>query len=195
MRLVSLSLATSGPAGGAASAACAAAARSTSDLVIRPAAPVPVTAADPRRDDGPACAQPATPRAACRHRGAPEPPWAAPARPAGESPQRRCVRVLPLAGPVRPASGRPLAGTSWPPAQHRWTGAPARCRRALPFRPGRRSRRRAVFEHLDLDRGLCGVDLGDDLAAVDLVAGLHVPLEQGALLHVRAEGGHAEVTH
>jgi hypothetical protein len=44
-----------------------------------------------------------------------------------------------------------------------------------------------AFEDLDLDLGLAGVHERDDVAALYGVAGLYVPLEHGAGLHVGAE--------
>ena len=52
-----------------------------------------------------------------------------------------------------------------------------------------------VLEDLHLDLRLAGVHQRDDVAPLDRVAGLDVPLEHRAGLHVGAERGHHEVTH
>ena len=43
--------------------------------------------------------------------------------------------------------------------------------------------------------GLFRVDHGDDVPALDRVAGFDQPLEDGADLHVGTESGHAEFSH
>ena len=53
----------------------------------------------------------------------------------------------------------------------------------------------AALEDLHVDVGLVGVDDGDDVAAVHLVAWLHQPLDHRAGLHVGAERRHQELTH
>ena len=53
----------------------------------------------------------------------------------------------------------------------------------------------AGLEDLDLDGALLRLDHGDDVAALDPIAGLDQPLDQRARLHVGAEGGHAELDH
>ncbi len=54
---------------------------------------------------------------------------------------------------------------------------------------------RAVGKDLDLDDALLGFNLGDDIAALDLVAGLDLPFDQEALFHVGTQTGHAELSH
>ena len=53
----------------------------------------------------------------------------------------------------------------------------------------------ALVHRLHLHGGLVGLDLGDDVAGGDGVAGLHVPLGEHALLHGGREGGHEDVGH
>ena len=52
-----------------------------------------------------------------------------------------------------------------------------------------------VLPDLDLDRALVGLDDGHDVAAHHAVARLHLPLDEGARLHVGAQGRHAEFSH
>lgn len=47
--------------------------------------------------------------------------------------------------------------------------------------------------HLDVDRALVGLDHGDDITSVDDVVRPHVPLDDGAGVHVGAERRHGEV--
>ncbi|MNZ53228.1 hypothetical protein D3C78_711000 [compost metagenome] len=53
----------------------------------------------------------------------------------------------------------------------------------------------AFLPALDLHRRLGGVDHRDHLAAMHRIARCHLPLQQGAGIHVGAEGGHAEFDH
>ena len=52
-----------------------------------------------------------------------------------------------------------------------------------------------VLEDLDLDVGFLGVHDRDDVAAVHRGTRLDEPLHHGAVLHVRAERRHEELTH
>ena len=51
------------------------------------------------------------------------------------------------------------------------------------------------FENLDLDGGLFRVDYGDDVSALDRVAGFDQPLQDGADLHIGTQSGHAKFSH
>ena len=53
----------------------------------------------------------------------------------------------------------------------------------------------AGLEDFDLDRAFLGLDHGDDVAALDPIAGLDQPFDQRAGFHVGAERGHAELDH
>ncbi len=57
------------------------------------------------------------------------------------------------------------------------------------------SPRTPVFEDLDLDRPLLGLDDGDHLAALDRIAGMLQPLDERPGLHIRPQRGHAELAH
>jgi hypothetical protein len=52
----------------------------------------------------------------------------------------------------------------------------------------------AVLEDLDVDGTLVGLDHRHDVAALHAAAGCDVPLDDGALVHVRAERGQPEFT-
>ena len=52
---------------------------------------------------------------------------------------------------------------------------------------------RALVDRLDLHGRLVGLDLGDDVAGLDLVAFLLQPLGEVALLHRRRKSGHQDV--
>ena len=53
----------------------------------------------------------------------------------------------------------------------------------------------AFVDRLDLHGRLVGLDLGDDVAGADDIAGLDEPLGEGPLLHGGREGGHEDVAH
>ena len=53
----------------------------------------------------------------------------------------------------------------------------------------------ALIDGLHLHGRLVGLDLGDHVAGLDLVAGLHVPLGERAFLHGRRQRGHEDVGH
>jgi hypothetical protein len=52
---------------------------------------------------------------------------------------------------------------------------------------------RALIDGLDFHRRLVGLDLGDDVAGLDLVAFVLQPLGKVALFHRRREGGHQDI--
>ena len=54
---------------------------------------------------------------------------------------------------------------------------------------------RPILENLDLDCALLGLDHGDDVAAMDLIAGFPQPFDQRARLHVGAQRRHGELAH
>ena len=54
-------------------------------------------------------------------------------------------------------------------------------------------RERALIDGLDFHRGLVGLDLGDDIAALNRVARLFQPFRQRAFLHGRRQSGHGDV--
>ena len=160
-------------------------ARSTSALVIAPSGPLPVTVGEV---DAELLGRPP------RERG-----HAEPVRLTG-----RGVRTgagAPAAAPARRGGGRRRRGRRG----RRTAAATVRADRVQgrehgPDRHPRALRDEqlvdhAVLEDLDLDLGLARVDDRDDVAALDRVAGLDVPLEQRAGLHVGAERRHQELTH
>ena len=51
----------------------------------------------------------------------------------------------------------------------------------------------ALVDRLDLHRRLVGLDLGDDVAGLDLLAHLHQPLGERALLHGGRQRGHQDL--
>ena len=91
-------------------------------------------------------------------------------------------------------------------------GRRSRCRSGLGFALGADLRQRRADRHLgadvdqeffdptglealDLDGAFLGLHHRDDVAVLDLIAGLDQPLHQRARLHVGAERGHAEFGH
>jgi len=53
----------------------------------------------------------------------------------------------------------------------------------------------AAFENFDFDDALLGFYQRHDVAALDRIARLHAPLDDGAVLHVGTERRHAKFTH
>src|SRR5690606_28920916 len=53
----------------------------------------------------------------------------------------------------------------------------------------------AVVENLDVDDALRGLDGGNAVTALDLVAGLDHPRDERRGLHIRAQRGHLELAH
>jgi hypothetical protein len=53
-------------------------------------------------------------------------------------------------------------------------------------------RDRAFVDRFELHRRLVGLDLGEDVAGLHLIAFLDQPFGERALLHRGAEGGHLE---
>ncbi len=135
--------------------------------------------------------------------------------------RRRSSSDRPSSGPLwrRRGSGSRWWWRSSGPRWRRWRSGP-RGRRGYGLRLGRRRRfavggdhrhdgadrdlfallhhqalQDAVLEHLDFDRAFFGLDDGDDIAALDRVAGFDQPLDQRAGLHVDAQRWHPEFSH
>ena len=103
----------------------------------------------------------------------------------------RRAGASPAAGPASCASGA---------AERRLRHRPDTAIGVLTFTPALPSgdqdlADRAFVDGFDFHRRLVGLDLGDDLAGLDLVADVHEPLGEVALLHGRRQRGHEDLRH
>jgi hypothetical protein len=53
----------------------------------------------------------------------------------------------------------------------------------------------ASLEDFNIDNPLFRLYHGDDIAALDVIAGLHEPLHERAGFHIGAQTGHAKLSH